>query len=103
MGALAQSYDGADVGFSTSKLFAIDVEDMATDPELEEAAIRFANGDDEGAEAGLLDALRGAALPTETASSWMSALLDLYRATNNKLRFDEVVGEFSNYFSYANP
>ena len=35
---------------SRSPLFAIDVEEFAHDPELEEASIRFANGDKEGAE-----------------------------------------------------
>ena len=95
MGALAQSYDGAEVGFSTSKLFAIDVEDMATDPELEEAAIRFANGDDRGAESGLLDALRGESAASSAALSWLTALLDLYRATKNQAGFDQATQEFS--------
>jgi hypothetical protein len=103
MGALAQSYDGAEVGFSTSKLFAIDVEDMATDPELEEAAIRFANGDDEGAESGLLDALRSGGVSVEVASSWAAALLDLYRATRNRARFDQAVQEFSYCFDTLTP
>jgi hypothetical protein len=52
-------HSGANVTFSTSRLFAIEVDEMETDPELEEAAIRFANGDDGGAEKGLLAALRG--------------------------------------------
>ena len=103
LGTLAQSYDGADQGFSTSKLFAIDVEDMATDPELEEAAIRFANGDDEGAESGLLAALRGDALMPETAQSWAAALLDLYRATQDRVRFDEAVAEFAHRFETVTP
>jgi len=103
MGALAQSYDNSDMGFSTSKLFAIDVEDMATDPELEEAAIRFANGDDEGAEKGLLTALRGEALMPETAQSWAAALLDLYRATQDRARFDQAVAEFSGCFETMRP
>lgn len=103
MGALAQSYDGADVGFSTSKLFAIDVEDMATDPELEEAAIRFANGDDEGAESGLLEALRAGGVSIEVAGSWAAALLDLYRATRNRARFDLAVAEFSYCFETLTP
>ena len=47
-------------GFSASKLFAIDVEEFAHDPELEEASIRFANGDDAGAEAGLMEVLGAA-------------------------------------------
>lgn len=102
LGALAQSYDG-DHGFSTSKLFAIDVEDMATDPELEEAAIRFANGDDEGAESGLLTALRGDALMPEVAQSWAAALLDLYRATQDRTRFDAAVAEFAHRFDTVTP
>ncbi len=103
LGALAQSYDGAELGFSTSKLFAIDVEDMATDPELEEAAIRFANGDDEGAEAGLLEALRGQSVGDDVANSWIAALLDLYRATHNRVRFDQVVAEFPQRFETVSP
>jgi anti-anti-sigma regulatory factor len=103
VGALAQSFDGDELGFSASKLFAIDVEDMATDPELEEAAIRFANGDDAGAEGGLLDALRGVAVSPEVANSWIAALLDLYRATHNKTSFDQAVAEFSVLFETIVP
>ena len=103
LGTLAQSYDGNERGFSASKLFAIDVEDMATDPELEEAAIRFANGDDEGAESGLLAALRGEALMPEAAQSWAAALLDLYRATQDRVRFDEALAEFPHRFETITP
>ncbi len=103
LGSLAQSYDTGDHGFSTSKMFAIDVEDMATDPELEEAAIRFANGDDEGAEGGLLAALRGDALLPEVAHSWAAALLDLYRATQDRARFDQAVAEFAHRFETVTP
>jgi hypothetical protein len=52
--------------FSASKLIAIDVDEFAHDPELEEAAIRFANGDDAGAEAG---ADGGARRPPARAST----------------------------------
>ena len=103
LSSLAQSYDGADAGFSTSKLFAIDVEDMATDPELEEAAIRFANGDDEGAEGGLLAALRGDAPEQSIAAAWAAALLDLYRATQDRARFDQAIAEFSGLFENVLP
>ena len=103
LGTLAQSYNGVEHGFSTSKVFAIDVEDMATDPELEEAAIRFANGDDEGAESGLLAALRGDALMPEAAQSWAAALLDLYRATQDRARFDLAVAEFAHRFETITP
>ncbi|MDR7305961.1 STAS domain-containing protein [Rhodoferax saidenbachensis] len=95
--------ENSDLSFSTSKLFAIEVDDMATDPELEEAAIRFANGDDGGAESGLLMALCGSALVPEVALSWAAALLDLYRATNNRERFDWAVVEFAQWWGAAIP
>jgi ABC-type transporter Mla MlaB component len=80
-------------GFSPSTLF--DANEMATDPELEEAAIRFANGDVAGAENGLLSALRGNDLEPDAAQSWAAALLDLYRATGNRESFDNAANEFA--------
>ncbi len=100
---LADRSEVPDMGFSTSRLFAAEVEDMATDPELEEAAIRFANGDDTGAENGLLQALRGDAIQPDVALSWASALLDFYRATDNRPGFDNAVLEFAMRFDRAKP
>ena len=99
----ADRFDTLDVGFSTSKLFATEITDMATDPELEEAAIRFANGDDTGAEKGLLLALRGDAIDPDVALSWAAALLDLYRVTQNRGKFDLAVGEFALRFGAHQP
>lgn len=92
-----------DLTFSTSKLFAIDVGDMATDPELEEAAIRFANGDDAGAENGLLNALRSMGATPDSYAAWAAALMDLYRATNNQARFDWAVVELSHLWVQGAP
>jgi ABC-type transporter Mla MlaB component len=103
VGGLSGRYDGRDVAFSTSELFAIDADDMATDPELEEAAIRFANGDDTGAESGLLDALRGEAILPDVAASWAAALLDFYRATDSRAKFDQAVLEFGYRFDRVVP
>jgi len=80
--------------FSTSRLFALDSESVETDPELEEAAIRFANGDDQGAEAGLVLALRADLAQTESGTLWLAALLDLYRATNQSMQFELALQEF---------
>ena len=103
-GALNAGVDEADdQSFSASELFAIGDEELATDPELEEAAIRFANGDDAGAEKGLVDALRGDALLPDVARSWAAALLDLYRATGNRSQFDMAVGEFGARFDKSVP
>lgn len=82
-----------EAGFSSSDLFAIEPDDLMTDPELEEAAIRFANGDDVGAESALVSALRGEALVPEVAQAWVVALLDFYRATGRADAFDRTVME----------
>jgi ABC-type transporter Mla MlaB component len=95
--------EAGDLTFSTSKLFAIDVGDMATDPELEEAAIRFANGDDVGAENGLLNALRAMGATPESYAAWAAALMDLYRATNNRARFDWAVVELAHLWTPSAP
>ena len=90
----AASADGGG-GFSTSKLFAVELSDDNADPDLEEAAIRFANGDDQGAEAGLLEALQsGNGLPEQT-EIWTAALFDFYRATDQQGKFDRIALEFA--------
>jgi ABC-type transporter Mla MlaB component len=91
------------VGFSTSRLFAIEVNEMATDPELEEAAIRFANSDDVQAEQGLLQALRASKLEPLAAHSWAAALLDFYRATKNQQAFERAANEFMLHLDGALP
>ena len=93
----------ASTTFSTSRLFAIEVDEMEADPELEEAAIRFANSDDAGAEKALLFALLGRDTQTQAAQSWVAALLDLYRATGNQQAFDGAVAEFSRHLEGRRP
>ncbi len=99
----AAGFSHTNVGFSTSRLFAIDNDEMATDPELEEAAIRFANGDDATAAQGLLAALRGQQLEPEAVQSWAAALLDLYRATGARAEFEAARREFALHVDGANP
>ena len=91
---LRPNLDGAS-GFSTSKLFAEELSDDASDPELEEAAIRFANGDNDGAEAGLIDALKSSSGKSEFAHLWVAALFDFYRATNQQGKFDSLALDFA--------
>ncbi|KQP37868.1 STAS domain-containing protein [Pseudorhodoferax sp. Leaf274] len=68
--------------------------DVMADPGLEEAAIRFANGDDAGCEAALL-ALAEAQTPGPVALRAWAALFDLYRATAQQGRFDAMAIDFS--------
>jgi len=94
---------GHAMAFSTSRLFALGGDEMAADPELEEAAIRYANGDVPGAESSLLDALRAMSASPDAAQSWLAALLDLYRATRNEDAFLRALQEFSEYLDGAQP
>jgi ABC-type transporter Mla MlaB component len=96
------SEPGATTGFSASKLFAIDVEEFAHDPELEEASIRFANGDDAGAEAGLLEVLSPAGPRIDHDETWLT-LFDLYRATGQQERFETAAIDFAGRFGRSAP
>lgn len=90
-------------GFTTQRLYAPVPADSLTDPDLEESAIRFANGDDAGAEQSLLAALGNTNARPELAETWLSALFDLYRATGQQDRFDSVGIEFANRFGRSPP
>ena len=91
------------ISFSSSELFAIEAEEMATDPELEEAAIRFANSDDRGAESALIEALAGHAQNMDVVRSWAAALLDFYRATGQVDAFDRAVMDYAQCFDNLRP
>ena len=88
--------------FSASKLIAIDVDEFAHDPELEEAAIRFANGDDAGAEAGLMEVLAPAGTRINHDETWLT-LFDLYRATGQLDRYEAAAIEFAGRFARSAP
>ena len=90
------------IGFSTSKAFAIDVDEFAHDPELEEASIRFANGDDAGAEAGLMDVLRPHGPRIDHDETWLT-LFDLYRAIGQQDRFETAAIDFAGRFGRSAP
>ncbi len=100
-GSASWSQDGG--GFANSRSVAVELVDVVTDPDLEEAAIRFANGDNSGAETGLLTALRSGDVPRDLAQTWTSALFDLYRATGQQARFDGVAIEYAERFGRSAP
>ena len=74
------------------------------DPDLEEAAIRFANSDYAGAESCLLDVLAQHAGQegAEQLEIWMT-LFDLYRATGQQDRFDTLAIDFAAHFERSAP
>jgi ABC-type transporter Mla MlaB component len=96
--------DASVSGFSISKLFSAELSDAQADPDLEEAAIRFANGDDAGAEAGLLAVLQQADTShPESADGCAAALFDLYRATGQQASFDRVAIDYAQRFGRSAP
>jgi len=90
-------------GFANSQSFAVATVESLTDGDMEEAAIRFANGDDEGAESALLEALKATDQRREQVDTWSAALFDLYRATGQQSRFDSVAIDFAERFGRSAP
>lgn len=103
IGGLAGAYDGKDTGFTASKMQAVQVAEFVHDPQLEEAAIRFANGDDEGAEAALLEAIGSEDSNVSGNQAIWLTLFDLYRATDQQERFENAALDFANRFGRSAP
>ena len=97
------AFGSAGSDFSSSKFFAVEAGAVFThDTELEEAAIRFANGDDAGAEAGLLEILGPHGSRQDHAESWLT-LFDLYRATAQQDKFETAAIQFVERFNRSAP
>jgi ABC-type transporter Mla MlaB component len=90
------------LGFGATNYMAVDVEELAHDAELEEAAIRFANSDDVGAEIVLLEMLAPTGSRVDSPETWM-ALFDLYRVTDQKDKFENAAIDFVQRFDRSAP
>ncbi len=89
--------------FSHSKTNAVEVEEaFLHDAELEEVAIRFANGDDDGAEMGLLEILGPDGVRVTHVETWLT-LFDLYRATGWSDKFESAAIDFVGRFNRSAP
>ena len=89
-------------GFTPTKMMAMEVLEVAHDAELEEASIRFANGDNEGAEAGLSEMLAPGSVRAGQSETWM-VLFDLYRATDQQEKFENTAIRFVQKFDRSAP
>jgi ABC-type transporter Mla MlaB component len=96
------NYEVATTGFTYTNMMAMDVSEIAHDAELEEAAIRFANGDDSGAEAGLLEMLAPGGSRSGQSETWM-ALFDLYRACDQQEKFESAALNYVQKFDRSAP
>jgi len=89
--------------FSPSKMMTVEMGQTLSDPTLEDAAIRFANGDDVGAETVLLDGVRASAAASSSLESWAAALFDLYRGLGQQQRFDLFALDYAQRFGRTAP
>ncbi|MDO5625455.1 MAG: hypothetical protein Q4G71_12305 [Pseudomonadota bacterium] len=91
------------VAFGGAEDFNVEVLiEARQDPEIEEAAIRFANGDTAGAEAGLRALLAEGGPRADDVDTWLT-LFDLYRASGQQTRFDDAALDFAARFGRSPP
>lgn len=76
--------------FSCSNMVSVEMGQVSSDPVIEDAAIRFANSDDAGAELVLTLALKGDAADPSAKAVWTTALLDLYRSTGQVALYERL-------------
>ena len=102
LAASARGVEAGSSGFSYTNMMAMNVQEIAHDAELEEASISFANSDDAGAEATLLDMLAPGGSRTGQSEVWM-ALFDFYRATDSQGKFENAAIRFVQKFDRSAP
>lgn len=102
-GQAASGFDTTRSGFTPSRTAAVEFREVVVhDADLEEAAIRFANGDEAGAEAGLLEILAPSGERSGHAETWLM-LFDLYRAIGAQDKFESAAIEFVQRFDRSAP
>ena len=92
----------ASVHGDLSDAFAIEVNEVAHDPELDEAVIAFANADFDSCEQSLSALIHAGASRAQHAETWM-ALFDLYRATGQQPRFESLALDYAQQFGWSAP
>jgi hypothetical protein len=90
-------------GFSNSKLISIEMGTTLGDPALQEASIRFAEGDTQGALVLLESGYESTDARLDTAQIYAGALFDLHRATGAKDAFDKFALQYAERFGTSPP
>lgn len=101
--ARSESVDTGMSGFSHSKLMSVELGDGGDDPSLQDAAIRFAEGDDAGAEAVLIAVLQAQNEQSASVDAFAAALFDFYRSTGQQDSFDVAAIEYAERFGRSAP
>ena len=92
----------ADLSFDSNSQFAVEVNELVHDPDLDEAVICFANADFNHCEQALVALCKPNAARHRHADTW-HVLLDLYRATGQQLRFDALSMDYAHLFGRSSP
>jgi ABC-type transporter Mla MlaB component len=91
-----------DDGGDFSRPFAIEISEVAHDPELDEAVIAFANADFEPCEQMLAQITGPGGARAQHAETWL-VLFDLYRAIGEKLKFESLALDYAQQFGWSAP
>ena len=92
----------ADISFSEQSRFAVEVNEVVHDAELDEAVIAFANADFTQCEQALLSLVKPNAARHLQADTW-HVLLDLYRATGQQVKFEALSLDYAHLFGRSSP
>ncbi|MBI5335196.1 MAG: STAS domain-containing protein [Burkholderiales bacterium] len=81
---------------------AVDVSEVVHDPELDEAVIAFANADFDQCERSLMGLIADGASRADHPDTWL-VLFDLYRATDQQDKFEQLAVTFAQRFGQSAP
>jgi hypothetical protein len=90
------------VNASFANPFAVEVTEIAHDPELDEAVISFANADFEACEASITALIAPSGSRHQHAETWL-VLFDLYRAIGQQLKFESLALDYAQQFGWSAP
>ncbi len=96
----ASAYDHAHSDFGDA--FAVEVNEVVHDPELDEAVIAFANADFNQCEQALQRITAPGGPRADHAETWL-VLFDLYRATGQHQHFESLAVEYAHQFGWSAP
>jgi hypothetical protein len=94
------SLDAGAVDFGNA--FAVEVSEVAHDPDLDEAVIAFANADFEQCEQSLSSLTEAGGQRNAHAETWL-VLFDLYRAIGQQHKFESLALDYAQQFGWSAP
>lgn len=93
---------GIDAGVDFSNPFAVEVSEVAHDPDLDEAVIGFANADFEQCEQSLAALTTIGGARAQHAETWL-VRFDLYRAIGEQHKFESLALDYAQQFGWSAP